>query len=124
MPIRRAVVSMLSTLLPCIVSEASKGSDALALLKSNHFDAVLLDIDMPSMNGFDTCREIREQNSDIAILIWTVRDTNSDKERAIDAGADGFIVKPFHIRDVAEAVRKERSVERGLPDLRDAEAFE
>jgi len=58
------------------------------------YDLVLLDIDMPGMTGFETCRAIRAV-SDMPIFMLTGRSAEKDKVEALDAGADDYITKPF-----------------------------
>jgi two-component system, OmpR family, KDP operon response regulator KdpE len=80
--------------------EASGGEEALSLIRTNPFDAVLLDINMPGMTGVDTCRNMRRLFPRIPILMLTVRDSEDDKVEALDAGADDYITKPFQLREL------------------------
>src|SRR5262245_65032723 len=77
------------------VDDAKDGAAALEKLRDQRFDLVLLDMNMPGMAGLETCRVIRSQ-SDIAIIMLTVRDSESDKVEALDAGADDYITKPYN----------------------------
>jgi two-component system KDP operon response regulator KdpE len=96
------------------VTEATTGEEAIALVQQSRYDAVLLDINMPGMGGMDTCREIRRVAPRLAILMLTIRDGQDDKVEALDAGADDYVTKPFHMREltarVRAAVRRSRSV--------------
>jgi two-component system KDP operon response regulator KdpE len=85
--------------------EASSGEQALSLLHAHAFDAILLDINMPGMNGIDACREIRYLLPRIPILMLTVRDSEDDKVEGLDAGANDFITKPFRLRELMARVR-------------------
>ena len=76
------------------VDDAKSGDAALEMLRDARFDLVLLDMNMPGTSGLDTCRAIREQ-SEIAIIVLTVRDNETDKVEALDAGADDYVTKPF-----------------------------
>jgi two-component system KDP operon response regulator KdpE len=87
------------------VSEAVNGEEALGLVRSSEFDLVLLDVNMPGKSGIDTCREIRAIGSHPAIIMVTVRDSETDKVEALDAGADGYITKPFGISELLARVR-------------------
>lgn len=78
----------------CRVTIATTGADAIQLFCAEPADLVILDIGMPSPDGFDVCRRIRE-TSDVPILMLTVRDATIDKVRALDLGADDFLSKPF-----------------------------
>jgi two-component system, OmpR family, KDP operon response regulator KdpE len=81
------------------VSDARTGTDALDLLRSEKFDLVLLDVNMPGISGLETCREIR-QGADLPILMVSVRCSEHDKVRALDAGADGYVTKPFGVSEL------------------------
>src|ERR1700758_3510461 len=83
----------------------SGGQDALATLKQSRFEAVLLDINMPGMSGIDTCREIRRLDPALPVLMLTVRDSEDDIVKALDAGADDYITKPFHVRELTARLR-------------------
>lgn len=85
--------------------EASGGDEALALARTNPYDVVLLDINMPGMDGLETCRQLRRILPRVAILILTVRDSEEDKVQALEAGADDYVTKPFHIRELTARLR-------------------
>jgi two-component system KDP operon response regulator KdpE len=87
------------------IAEAENGDQAIALVRTIHFDALLLDIGMPGMNGIDACRKIRKLMPLVGIVMLTVRNTEEDKIQALDAGADDFITKPFHVRELAARLR-------------------
>jgi len=82
------------------VSEARNGDEALAILARTAVDIVLLDINMPGMTGIEVCRKIRELSIHIGIIMVTVRDSEDDKVRALEAGADDFITKPYRLREM------------------------
>jgi two-component system KDP operon response regulator KdpE len=85
--------------------EASTGEEALALLSADHYDVVLLDIEMPGQGGIETCREINRRSPRPAVLMLTVRDGKEDKAKAFEAGADDYITKPFRFPDLVARVR-------------------
>jgi two-component system KDP operon response regulator KdpE len=87
------------------ITEATRGEEALPLLGAIRHDAALLDINMPGMGGVETCREMRRLSPSVAILMLTVRDSEDDKVRALDAGADDYITKPFHVRELTARIR-------------------
>ncbi len=87
------------------ISEAENGEQALALVRTIRFDAILLDIAMPGMDGVQTCREIREVMPLVGILMVTVKDSETDKIQALDAGADDYVTKPFNVRELAARIR-------------------
>jgi two-component system KDP operon response regulator KdpE len=87
------------------IVEAESGEQAIALVRTICLDVVLLDIEMPGMNGIETCRKIRQLMPMLGIVMLTVKNSEEDKIRALDAGADDFITKPFHIRELAARLR-------------------
>ena len=87
------------------VYEADTGEAALDLVRAAEYDVILLDINMPGIGGVRACREIRRSLPRLGILMLTVRDSEEDKVAALDAGADDYITKPFHIRELAARIR-------------------
>lgn len=102
--VRRALHTTLNTL-GFTTCEAAGGEEALALARTAPHDVVLLDINMPGMDGLETCRQLRLLLPRIAILMLTVRDSVDDKVQALEAGADDYVTKPFHIRELTARVR-------------------
>jgi two-component system KDP operon response regulator KdpE len=86
------------------VDDAKDGESALEKLRQQRFDLVLLDMNMPGMDGLEACRSIRSQ-SDIAIIMLTVRDAEADKVEALDAGADDYITKPYNPPELLARIR-------------------
>jgi two-component system KDP operon response regulator KdpE len=86
------------------VDDAKNGDAALEKLRDHRFDLVLLDMNMPGMGGLETCRAIRAQ-SEIAIVMLTVRDGESDKVEALDAGADDYVTKPYTVPELLARIR-------------------
>ena len=87
------------------IVEAETGEQAIALARTIRFVAVLLDIAMPGMNGIETCRTIRKLMPLLGIVMLTVRNAEEDKILALDAGADDYVTKPFHVRELAARLR-------------------
>jgi two-component system KDP operon response regulator KdpE len=85
-------------------SDARNGEEALEKLRDEKMDLVILDINMPGMSGLETCRLIRS-TSDIPIIMLTVRDAESDKVEALDAGADDYMTKPFSSPELLARIR-------------------
>jgi two-component system KDP operon response regulator KdpE len=86
------------------VEDAKNGEAGLLKLRDERFDLVLLDMNMPGMGGLETCRQIRSQ-SEVAIVMLTVRDTESDKVDALDAGADDYVTKPYNAPELLARIR-------------------
>jgi two-component system, OmpR family, KDP operon response regulator KdpE len=86
------------------IDDAKGGEEALDKLRAERFDLVLLDMNMPGMGGLECCNLIRAQ-SEIAIIMLTVRDSESDKVEALDAGADDYVTKPFNTSELLARIR-------------------
>jgi two-component system KDP operon response regulator KdpE len=97
------------------VVDAGSGRAALEALRAKTFDLVLLDINMPEMDGLETCRIIRS-SSEISIIMLTVRNTEKDKIESLDAGADDYVTKPFSAQELLARIR---AALRRTPFLRD-----
>lgn len=74
--------------------KATSGLEALKLIEQKEFDIILLDVMMPSMDGWDTCYQIR-QISNVPIIMLTARNQNYDMVKGLTMGADDYITKPF-----------------------------
>ena len=98
------------------VSDASTGEEAQDKLRSETYDLVLLDMNMPGTGGMETCRLIRS-SSDIAIVMLTVSNAEKDKIEALDAGADDYVTKPF---SMPELLARMRATLRRLPQAPDS----
>ena len=86
------------------VADARSGEEALEKLHEERFDLVLLDVNLPGISGIETCRAIRAQ-SDVLVLMLTVRNSNPDAVEALDAGADDYITKPFSMEVLLARIR-------------------
>jgi two-component system KDP operon response regulator KdpE len=86
------------------VDDAKTGEEALEKVREFRPDLILLDINMPGMGGVAACRAIR-QDSSVAIVMLTVRNTEKDKVEALDAGADDFVSKPFSTPELLARIR-------------------
>jgi two-component system KDP operon response regulator KdpE len=102
--IRRALHTTLSAL-GFEIEEASSGEQAVSFVRTERYDAVLLDINMPGGGGIEACRTLRRLAEGLPILMLTVRDNADDKIDALDAGADDYITKPFHVGELTARVR-------------------
>jgi two-component system KDP operon response regulator KdpE len=124
MSIRRALRYTLSNLGFKIV-EAACGEEALSLVRTVPFDAVLLDINMPGLSGVEACKIMRRLLPRIPILMLSVRDHEENKVEALDAGADDYITKPFQLRELAARIRAAIRWHNAsaLPETEDASAL-
>ena len=76
---------------------ATRGEDALWMAGSTEFDAVVLDVMLPGIDGFETCRRLREDGVWVPILMVTARDAIEDRVHGLDQGADDYLTKPFSL---------------------------
>lgn len=84
-----------------VVDMARDGVSGMHLAVSQEFDAIVLDLGLPGMDGLCLCRKLRrEARQDVPILILTARDVLDDKLAAFDCGADDYLIKPFALREV------------------------
>ena len=84
------------------------GSDALPCIRATHPDLVLLDVMLPGVSGYDICQDVRRDPTlaDVKILMMTARGSALERRRGIELGADGFITKPFDVRELRDEVHK------------------
>ncbi|MFD6417403.1 response regulator transcription factor [Streptomyces sp. NPDC060194] len=87
------------------VEVAVDGVDALARIESYRPDLVVLDIQMPRMDGLTVARRVRAGGSELPVLMLTARDTVGDRVTGLDAGADDYLVKPFELDELLARVR-------------------
>jgi two-component system, OmpR family, KDP operon response regulator KdpE len=86
------------------VAVAADGALGLDMVASWRPDIILLDLGLPGLDGLDVCRKIREW-SEVPIIVLTVRDTEDDKVKALDLGADDYLTKPFGIDELLARIR-------------------
>src|SRR5512135_1987162 len=86
------------------VQTASSGEEAIDLFRIGQFDLILLDLILPGISGIDVCMWIRQQ-SDIPIIVLSARGDEELKVRALDAGADDYVTKPFSQEEMLARVR-------------------
>jgi two-component system, OmpR family, KDP operon response regulator KdpE len=86
------------------VITASSGEEALKLVEEQRPDVVLLDVIMPEMTGLEAMRRIREQMN-VPIIMVTAKDSDADKVRGLEMGADDYIVKPFSPEELSARIR-------------------
>ncbi|MDX2486122.1 MAG: response regulator transcription factor [Gammaproteobacteria bacterium] len=89
-----------------IIDYAADGITGLHLAVSNQYDAIILDLMLPGMDGLEVCQKIREDaKSDVPIIMLTARDTLDDKISGLDKGADDYLIKPFAIQELEARLR-------------------
>jgi len=95
------------------IDSAATGQDALWLAGEAPYDAIVLDINIPSPDGVEVCARLRAQQNWTPILLLTGRSDVSDRVRGLDAGADDYLVKPFAVAELRARLRA--LVRRGAP---------
>jgi len=88
----------------CDFQHVETGEDGLTRLKQRPFDAVLLDLNLPGMDGVDVCRKIRAF-SDVPVIMLTARDSEVDKVVGLEIGADDYVTKPFSPRELLARIK-------------------
>jgi two-component system OmpR family response regulator len=87
------------------VDIAAGGEDGLWLATENAYGAVVLDVMLPDVSGFEVCRHLREKEVWAPVIMLTARDSVGDRVRGLDAGADDYLVKPFSLAELAARLR-------------------
>jgi two-component system KDP operon response regulator KdpE len=99
------------------VDQAATGEEALASAADHHPDAVILDIGLPGLDGIDVVRGLRGWST-VPIIMLTVREDDTDKIEALDAGADDYVTKPFSMGELLARLRA--ALRRGTPNDEEA----
>lgn len=86
------------------VTEAATGESAMESFRAEPFDVVLIDIQLPGIDGFDVCRSIR-RTSDVPVIMVTARDDTHDVVAGLEAGADDYLTKPFAPKELSARIR-------------------
>ena len=87
------------------VDSCFDGEDALDYIHAGEFDAIILDIMIPKINGFDVLKSIRSKGNKTPVLFLTARDSISDRVAGLDAGAEDYLVKPFAFEELLARIR-------------------
>jgi DNA-binding response OmpR family regulator len=88
-----------------VVELATTGEEGLDLAELQGLDAVVLDVGLPDISGFEVARQLRARKSKVGILMLTARDAVRDRVDGLDAGADDYLVKPFAFEELAARLR-------------------
>src|SRR3979411_2930769 len=90
------------------------GDEALAIALTAPYEVIVLDVMLPSLDGFGVCRRLRDRKVNTRVLMLTGRDAVDDRVRGLEAGADDYLVKPFAMRELLARIRA--LARRHLPD--------
>ena len=100
-----AMISSLLGLIHCEVTSAGTAAEARDKISSDHFDLYILDNWLPGASGVELCREIREHDQTTPIMFYSGPGYDSDREQALSAGAQAYLVKPSDIAGLLEIAR-------------------
>ncbi len=118
-PDLRALIDQSLSALPADTSQADNGRDGLEMACENHYDLVILDVQLPHLSGFDVCRELRARQIFTPILFLTAMRSDADQVFGLDIGGDDYITKPFSLLPlqarVKSLLRRERFSKRAGP---------
>ncbi len=84
---------------------AGNGASGLQLIRDHRYDVILLDLNLPRLDGLTVCREVRSAGDDTSILMLTARDQLADKVEGFESGTDDYLVKPFALQEMLVRVR-------------------
>jgi two-component system OmpR family response regulator len=104
-PVMARLVSQALTEEGHVVEVVSTGERAIDSVRTAHYDLVLLDVMLPGLDGFATCRRLRDRGAGMPVLMLTARDEVDDRVRGLDAGADDYLCKPFSLPELLARVR-------------------
>jgi two-component system, OmpR family, response regulator len=89
-----------------IVADAcGRGEEAVGLARATDYDAIVLDVMLPDIDGFETCRRLRAERRWAPIIMLTARDAVEDRVRGLDQGADDYLTKPFSLAELLARLR-------------------
>jgi len=88
-----------------LVEVANTGQDALHLMAGYSYDLIILDVHLPDMTGIEICRKYRSSGGSALILMLTAKSKVAEKTEGLDAGADDYLTKPFHMQELAARLR-------------------
>ena len=88
-----------------LVEWAKDGREAVSLFESENFDMIILDIMLPYINGFEIAKIVRKANPQMPILMLTARTSKGDMVKGLELGADDYITKPFHLKELLLRVK-------------------
>ena len=87
------------------VDTSYNGSEALEYVLTEEYDLIVLDLNLPGIDGMDILRELRRENEETKVLILSARSQIADKVEGLDAGANDYMEKPFHLQELEARIR-------------------
>ena len=123
-PVNQTIIRAMLTRMGCDIDMADNGVQALSAFETNTYDLVLMDCQMPEMDGFDTTRAIREREAlnptmgRVPVIALTALAMLGDAERCLDAGMDDYLTKPIQIEQLSAKMQRWRPSEESTPGPR------
>ena len=90
------------------------GAEALECILAENYDLIVLDLNLPGMDGMDLLKELRKENEETKVLILSARGQIADKVEGLDAGANDYMEKPFHLQELEARIRSLTRKENGI----------
>ena len=106
------------------VDQASAGDKALAAANASPYDAIVLDLGLPGLDGLEVCHRLRTAGNNVPVLMLTARAAVSDRVEGLDAGADDYLVKPFALDELLARLRAFERRSPTAPQARGTLTFE
>lgn len=99
------------------VEVAYDGKIGLRIFENYRFDLIVLDINLPGLNGYELCKIIRSKNTQVPVIMLTALSSMNDKIEGYDAGADDYLIKPFEFRELLMKIRAllKRTIGQAIP---------
>ncbi len=114
--VRAGLASMLGTQVELdLIGSATSGEDALRIVEEREPDVLLLDLRMPGMSGVETLQALKAAGKNVRVIILTNYETDEDIYRAVQAGAQGYLLKDTSLREMLEAIRTVNAGKRYIP---------
>lgn len=88
-----------------VVDVSYDGIEALDMAQATEYDLIILDLMLPGMDGVEICRRLRQEGSDVRILMLTARDAVEDRVQGLESGADDYLIKPFSFSELLARVK-------------------
>ena len=88
-----------------VADVAAKGVEAVGMARATDYDAIVLDVMLPDIDGFETCRRLRAEGRWAPIMMLTARDAVADRVMGLDQGADDYLTKPFSLAELLARIR-------------------
>jgi DNA-binding response OmpR family regulator len=103
LPLLKSIVELLSD--EFTVDQAENGDDGLFFARQNIYDAIILDVMMPGMDGFEVLQALRKEDIKTPVLFLTAKDSLEDRVKGLDSGGDDYITKPFQAAELKARIR-------------------